>query len=98
MGECKEEKGKGLIPRCFEAVLGAAKTDKNKDYLIMCSYLELYNEELRDLLNFNDKMKLELRESPEKGIFVKDLKKVAVTSAGEMMKYIKIGNQNRVTA
>ena len=43
MGECKEEKGKGLIPRCFEAVLGAAKTDKNKDYLIMCSYLELYN-------------------------------------------------------
>ena len=64
----------------------------------MCSYVELYNEELRDLLHSNEKNKLELRQSPEKGIFIKDLKKVSVTSSEEMMKYIKIGNQNRATA
>lgn len=47
----------------------------------MCSFIELYNEEIRDLLNpTNTKQKLELRESPEHGIFIKDLKKLAVTS------------------
>jgi kinesin family protein 3/17 len=74
-----------------------AKADKSKDYLIMCSYIELYNEELRDLLHLNDKVKLELRESPEKGIFIKELKKVPVTSSAEIFKYLKFGNQNRTT-
>jgi len=30
----------------------------------MCSYIELYNEELRDLLHITENRKLELRESP----------------------------------
>jgi kinesin family protein 3/17 len=63
----------------------------------MCSYIELYNEELRDLLHINEKFKLELRESPEKGVFIKDVKKIPITSVAEMMKYLKIGNQNRTT-
>jgi len=58
MGDLKEESEWGIIPRCFESILSAAKSDKSKDYLIMCSYVELYNEELRDLLHFNDKIKL----------------------------------------
>lgn len=44
MGEIKSEEEKGLIPRCFESLLGVAKGDKSKDYLIMCSFVELYNE------------------------------------------------------
>ena len=63
----------------------------------MCSFIELYNQEIRDLLNPSNKQKLQLRESPEQGIFIKDLKKIAVTSEEEMMKYLKMGNQNRTT-
>jgi hypothetical protein len=63
----------------------------------MCSYVELYNEEIRDLLHSNDKAKLDLRESPEKGIFIKDLKKVNITEKEEMMRCLKIGNLNRTT-
>jgi kinesin family protein 3/17 len=63
----------------------------------MCSYIELYNEELRDLLHINDKGKLELRESPEKGFFINNIKKIPITTVAEMMKYLKIGNQNRTT-
>ncbi|XP_031472479.1 uncharacterized protein LOC116244724 [Nymphaea colorata] len=53
--------------------------------------------QLRDLLHINEKFKLELRESPEKGVFIKDVKKVPITTVAEMMKYLKIGNQNRTT-
>lgn len=44
MGDVRSEDEKGLIPRCFESILDDAKADTSKDYLIMCSYVELYNE------------------------------------------------------
>ena len=44
MGDLKDEGAKGIIPRCFESILESAKGDKSKDYLVMCSYVELYNE------------------------------------------------------
>ena len=37
------------------------------------SFLELYNEEVRDLLCKNFKNKLDLRENPDKGVYIKDL-------------------------
>ena len=43
MGDLKNEQEKGIIPRCFESILESAKGDKSKDFLIMCSYIELYN-------------------------------------------------------
>lgn len=46
----------------------------------MCSFIELYNEEIRDLLVQGTKQKLELRESPDQGLFIKDVKKMAITS------------------
>jgi len=39
----------------------------------MASYIELYNEEVRDLLSKNYKSKLDLRENPDSGVYVKDL-------------------------
>ena len=52
MGNNKKDEELGLIPRCFELILSMAKSTSRKDYLVMCSYIELYNEEIRDLLNF----------------------------------------------
>lgn len=37
------------------------------------SYLEIYNENIRDLLGSDPKAKMELKEHPEKGVYVKDL-------------------------
>lgn len=39
-------------------------------FLIHASYLEIYNEEIRDLLGKDVKAKLELKEHPEKGVYV----------------------------
>ncbi len=59
MGQTSAPHLPGIVPRCLEAILGQAHADKTKDYLVMCSFLELYNEELRDLLR--PAKKLELR-------------------------------------
>ena len=40
-------------------------------YLVRASYLEIYNEEIRDLLGKDAKARLELKEHPDKGVYVK---------------------------
>lgn len=44
-------------------------TDDAK-YLVHASYLEIYNEEIRDLLGKDVKQKLDLKEHPDKGVYV----------------------------
>ena len=39
-------------------------------YLVLASYLEIYNEEIRDLLGTDAKKKLDLKEHPDKGVYV----------------------------
>ena len=73
-------------------------------FLVRCSYLEIYNEEIHDLLTEsasskkNDPKKLELKEDPEKGVFVKDLTQAIVKSIPEIEKAMNYGTGNRKTA
>jgi hypothetical protein len=62
-----------LVAEKFQQIHQNAKNDKSKtQYLITVSFLEVYNEEVKDLLNPSDK-KLNIRESPTAGIFVEGL-------------------------
>ena len=72
MGSSDSE-GRGIIPRTFSQIVTLTRADTNKTHLIRCSFIEIYNEEVHDLLGKDVKAKMELKESPEKGIFVKDL-------------------------
>lgn len=72
-----------------------------------CSYLEIYNEEIRDLLiepvknslpNQQNQKKLELKEDPNKGLFVKDLTWLMIKSIPEIEKAMMFGTNNRKTA
>ena len=58
------------------------------------SYLELYNEEVRDLLSKNVSNKLEIRERTDIGVYVKDLSLFVVKNADEMDRLMSIGNKN----
>ena len=62
------------------------------NFMVRVSMLELYNEEIVDLLSLNRKNKLQLHENKDKGIFVKDLSEYTVTSVEEMKQRLKSGS------
>ena len=67
---------RGIIPRSFEHIFEAIDASENMKYLVHASYLEIYNEEIRDLLGVDIKKKLELKEHPDKGVYVPGKKKI----------------------
>lgn len=58
------------------------------------SYLEIYIEEVRDLLSKPPRKKLEIRERTDIGVYVKDLTTFVVKNADEMDKLMSIGSSN----
>lgn len=66
-----------------------------QEFLLRCSFLELYNEEIRDLLSSDPERKLELRENPDKGVFVQDLTYVVVDTGETMDRVMTEGNRHR---
>lgn len=94
MGDPDNEKLQGIIPRSFSHIISAiGSAPETKTFLIRVSYFEIYNEEIKDLLQEN-KAKLELREKPS-GFYVKDLTQLIVNSREELIKVLRIGNKRR---
>ena len=104
MGVPSDPELRGIIPNCFSHIFGCLNDDQTegKRFLIRCSFLEIYNEEVYDLLIDTKKnaqpTKLEIKENPDKGIFVKDLKQVIVKGTQEMEQLMNQGTSNRKTA
>lgn len=63
--------------------------------MVRCSYLEIYNEDIRDLLGKEVDKKLDLKEDPNRGVFVKDLTTFIVKSIPEIEKLMNKGSGNR---
>ena len=61
---------RGIIPRAFEHIFEAIAVAEDMKYLVLASYLEIYNEEIRDLLGLDVKRRLELKEHADKGVYV----------------------------
>ena len=62
--------------------------------MVRASFLELYNEEIRDLLTKNFR-KLEIREKPGVGIYVKDLSSYMIQDSNELKEKLTQGRENR---
>jgi len=77
---------KGLLPRAFEHIFRSIESaDPNVTrFLVRASFLEIYNEEIRDLLSKDVSHKCELKENPDSGVYVRDLSAFVVKSVGEM--------------
>merc|ERR1719487_1802552 len=88
----------GLIPRTFGHIFKNINTTPSKKFLVRASYLEIYNEEIRDLLSKNPKAKLELKDHPDGGVFVKDLTNFVVKGVDEMRSVMQAGQRNRSVA
>ena len=62
-----------------------------------CSFLEIYNEDIRDLLR-QDEKKLEMREDQQKNVYVQDLSIIPVKSISEINLHLHKGTLKRKTA
>jgi len=89
---------KGIIPNSFAHIFSHISKNKDFTFLIRVSYLEIYCEEIRDLLGKDQTKRLELKERPDIGVYVKDKKEFAVNSAEDMEKIMTEGNKNRMVA
>jgi len=88
---------KGIIPNSFKHIfekISLEGSDKKK-YLVRASYLEIYNEEIRDLLSRDPKNRLELRESVDNGVYVKDQTVTIVKSVAEIDRVMADGKKYR---
>uniref|UniRef100_A0A8B9NHI4 Kinesin-like protein n=1 Tax=Accipiter nisus TaxID=211598 RepID=A0A8B9NHI4_9AVES len=86
---------KGIIPRAFEHIFESVQCAENAKFLVRASYLEIYNEDIRDLLGADTKQKLELKEHPEKGVYVKGLSLHTVHSVVQCEQIMETGWRNR---
>ncbi|XP_069693014.1 kinesin-like protein KIF3B isoform X2 [Periplaneta americana] len=94
-GAQKDPTQKGIIPKSFEQIFSHISRSSNVQYLVRTSYLEIYQEDIRDLLNKDQTKKYELREKTDIGVYVKDLSSFVCKSIKEIEQVMNIGNQNR---
>lgn len=92
-----DQEQRGIIPRAVRHIFSFIDSaDKGVKFLVRCSYLEIYNENILDLLaSRNQQEHLQIKEDPNKGIFVKDLTTVIVKSVPELEKMLFAGMKNR---
>ncbi|XP_072263891.1 kinesin-like protein KIF1A isoform X4 [Pyxicephalus adspersus] len=97
----KQEPGQqGIIPQLCEDLFSRINdtSNDNMSYSVEVSYMEIYCERVRDLLNPKNKGKLRVREHPLLGPYVEDLSKLAVTSYQDIQDLMDSGNKARTVA
>ncbi|KAG5442151.1 Kinesin-like protein unc-104, partial [Clonorchis sinensis] len=101
------ESEEGIIPRLCRDLFNRLGTQRPVDSnvsaccvqnLVEVSYIEIYCERVRDLLNPKSKSNLRVREHPIMGPYVEDLSKCVVRSFDEINDLIDVGNKARTVA
>ncbi|XP_041647227.1 kinesin-like protein KIF1A isoform X11 [Cheilinus undulatus] len=100
MGKQDVKDQQGIIPLLCEDLFTKINdnTDNSMSYSVEVSYMEIYCERVRDLLNPKNKGHLRVREHPLMGPYVEDLSKLAVTSYTDIQDLMDSGNKARTVA
>jgi kinesin family protein 5 len=85
-GDISDTRQKGIIPRTVEALFdGVGDADENVEFMFKVSYVEIYMERIRDLLDeTRTKVNLTVREDKLKGIYIAGATEEYVTSIEEV--------------
>jgi len=86
----------GIMFLTLQDLFLAIEEREDKKYTVSLSYLEVYNENIRDLLNPSPDF-LDLREDPVKGMIVSGITELKATSADDVMAHLHAGNNYRTT-
>ncbi|KAI9003619.1 kinesin motor domain-containing protein, partial [Gaertneriomyces semiglobifer] len=85
----------GVIPQAVDDIFSYIRSQSaDREYLLRVSYMEIYNETIRDLLS-PDQTDLRIHEDRKRGVFVSPLKEEIVTSPKQVMRIIRKGEENR---
>jgi hypothetical protein len=92
----------GIIPRMiknlFQEVRKREIEDPTSAYKIQVQFLEIYGEDIRDLLDQTKTSNVTIRETREDGVFVAGAREELVSSYEQMMKSLEDGTRHRTTA
>ncbi|CAD8097370.1 unnamed protein product [Paramecium primaurelia] len=84
----------GIMPRALQQLFNYSIQDRFKDTQFKVCYVEIYNENIRDLLTSEDK-NLEIREDKNNGIQIAGVTEIEVRTVSEVLALLKVGNKNR---
>lgn len=89
----------GIIPQSVASIFNHIKEHKESSFTVKVSYLEIYNEQLHDLLAppGTQASEVKLRDDPQRGVKAVGLKEVTVTTPSALMNTIQSGNSLRRT-
>ena len=90
---------RGIIQRTIQDIFNFIETtsDENTKFIIRASFLQIYNENISDLLK-SDKKNLQIREDKKKGIYVDLLSEWAVRTPLDLYALLRRGSNNRCTS
>ncbi|XP_040398281.1 kinesin-like protein KIF27 isoform X3 [Cygnus olor] len=92
------EDEKGIIPRAIQELFQHISENHNIDFRVKVSYIEVYKEELRDLLELETSVKdLHIREDEKGNTVIVGAKEFQVECADEVMSLLESGNAARHT-
>jgi kinesin family protein 5 len=93
-----DDVGKGVIPRIIEQIFASIlASPSNIEYTVRVSYMEIYMERIRDLLMpQNDN--LPVHEEKNRGVYVKGLLEVYVSSVEEVYEVLRRGGASRAVS
>ncbi|VEN41537.1 unnamed protein product [Callosobruchus maculatus] len=98
IGDSKNPDQKGIVPNIFSHIFAQISlANHDISYAVTVTYLEIYNEDIRDLLSEDPTKKLKVQEKPGVGVYVKDLLGFTVNSLEAVDEIITKGNKNRST-
>jgi len=96
--DMNDEDAQGVIPRIVKQIFNSImESPQSIEYTVRVSYLEIYMEKIRDLLQpMNDN--LPIHEEKNRGIYIKGLNEVYVASVDEVFQVMEAGGENRKVA
>ncbi|KAJ0401552.1 hypothetical protein ATCC90586_002860 [Pythium insidiosum] len=87
----------GIVPRMNADLFARLVESEATKYLVTVSFLEIYNEVIKDLLHPSDKL-LKIREHPDLGIYVEQLAELVVKDPADVTRLLAQGNKVRQVA
>lgn len=93
-----DDETRGIIPRIVEQIFASILTSPgNIEYTVRVSYMEIYMEKIRDLLAPQNE-NLPVHEEKSRGVYVKGLLEIYVSSVSEVYEVMRRGGAARATA